>query len=160
VLIYLRHGDDRRDDVYRHDRQLTLHGKEKASKKAKKLIENYGHPVSVYVSPLRRALQTFDVMSTDRFFRKVTMHKDSRLALHLGGKKDPQVSPETLPFVALVEDRPTFEKRVLAQLDDVRQSKGNTWCITHQVVIELIAEHAGVKISGSLDFLDHIVIPR
>lgn len=159
MLIYLRHGDDRRDDEYRHDRQLTVHGKEKASKKAKKLIENYGHPIVVYVSPLRRALQTYDVMSTDRFFRKVTLHKDSRLALHLGGKKDPQVSPETLPYVALTEDRPAFEKRVLAQLTDAKRESGVTWCITHQVVIELIADRTGVKISGSLDFLDHVVIP-
>lgn len=35
MLIYIRHGDDRNDDVYRHDRRLTKRGREKATSPGK-----------------------------------------------------------------------------------------------------------------------------
>src|SRR5712671_530312 len=96
MLLYLRHGDDRGTDVYRHDRRLNSRGKKKAVKEAKHLIEKYGHPDAVFVSPFRRAIETLDCM-TACFVRPVEIHRDARIAQYLSEKqrRDPCLSPET-----------------------------------------------------------------
>ena len=63
MLIYLRHGDDRGNDVYRHDRPLTGRGRKKARKAFGDLAEKYGHPDTLFVSPFRRAIQTLEIDS-------------------------------------------------------------------------------------------------
>ena len=159
MLIYLRHGDDRGDDVYRHDRPLNDRGRKKAGKAADRLIEKYRHPDVVYVSPFRRALETLEAMY-EHFERDVIVHRDRRIAQHLSEKQQraPQVSPETCAQVTLLEDRSAFRRRVAEHVDEARRASGVVWCVTHQAVIEEVAGHFGVKISGDLDFLDHIVM--
>lgn len=159
MLIYLRHGDDRGNDVYRHDRHLNDRGRKKAGKAADRLIEGYGHPDTIYISPFRRAIETLEAMY-DHFQRDVTVHRDPRIAQHLSAKQQAQtlVSPETAAQVALIEDEATFRRRVAEHVDEMRRTSGVVWCITHQAVIEEAAEHFSVKISGSLDFLDHVVM--
>jgi broad specificity phosphatase PhoE len=159
VLIYLRHGDDRGDDVYRHDRCLNARGREKAEKAARRLIEKLGHPDVAYVSPFRRAVETMEVMSA-RFDRAVTVHRDPRIAQCLSEKqrRDPQVSPETRAQVVIDESPEAFRQRVANHVAEVRGTSGVIWCVTHQAVIEVIAAHFGVKISDDLDFLDHVVM--
>ena len=44
TLIYIRHGDDRGGDVYRHDRPLNERGRRKAPEAAVRLIEKHGVP--------------------------------------------------------------------------------------------------------------------
>lgn len=159
MLIYLRHGDDRGNDVYRHDRRLNDRGREKAVKAAKRLIEKHGHPDACYVSPFRRALETLDAMS-ERFERPVTIHCDPRVAQCLSEKqrRDPQVSPATLALVTIDEEVDAFKRRIAAHVAETRDASGLIWCITHQAVIEEIAGHFRVRISGSLDFLDYVVM--
>jgi broad specificity phosphatase PhoE len=159
VLLYLRHGDDRGNDVYSHDRHLTDRGKEKAGKQAKRLIEKYGHPDVVYVSPFRRAQETVAAMS-DRFEQAVTIRRDPRIAQCLSEKqqRDPKVSPETRALVTIVESRDAFRRRVAEHVEEVRRASAVIWCVTHQAVIEEVADRFDVKISGALDFLDHVVM--
>lgn len=162
MLIYLRHGDDRGDDVYRHDRRLNARGKKKAGKEAKRLIDKYGHPDTVFVSPFRRTLETLDCM-TVHFVRPVEIHRDPHIAQRLSAKqqRDPQVSPQVLEVIVVDEDRGAFRARVADHISRARkraQSGATIWGITHQAVIEEIAEQIGVKIPGSLDFLDHVVM--
>jgi len=158
VLIYLRHGDDRRDDEYRHDRSLTDRGREKSSKEAKRLIEKYGHPVCAYVSPFRRTIETLDAMSA-RFERPVAVRRDARIAQYLGHKRDPQVSPETAAAITLTEDKGAFRQRVADHLAEMqRRTLDLIWCITHQAVIDEIGEQLDVKIPSALEFLDHVVM--
>ena len=159
MLIYLRHGDDRGNDDYRHDRRLNARGREKAAKAAKRLIEKYGHPDVVYASPFRRAIETLDAMS-ERFTKPVVVRGDPRIAQHLSAKqqRDPQISPATRAQVAIDEDRDAFKRRVAAHVEEVRRATGLIWCVTHQVVIEEVAEHFDVQISSTIDFLDHVVM--
>jgi broad specificity phosphatase PhoE len=162
MVIYLRHGDDRGDDVYRHDRRLNDRGRKKAAKEAKRLIDKYGHPDTVFVSPFQRAIETLDCMTT-HFSRPVDIHRDRRIAQYLSDKQRaaPSISPQTLEVITIHEDRDAFRKRTADHVEDVcrRESAGAAiWCITHQVVIEEVAAHFGVKISSSLDFLDHVVM--
>ncbi len=162
MVIYLRHGDDRGSDIYRHDRRLNDRGRAKANKAAKRLIEKYGHPDAVFVSPFRRAIETLDCM-TARFKRPVDVHHDRRLAQHLSDKQrqDPSISPETLATIAADEDRGAFRARVKDHVEDVRRrARAGTaiWCITHQAVIEEVAMYFDVEISSALDFLDHVVM--
>jgi broad specificity phosphatase PhoE len=161
-LIYLRHGDDRGDDVYRHDRRLTDRGKKKAAKAAERLIEEHGHPDAVFCSPYRRAWQTLEAM-IPHFDRAVDVHRDRRVAQHLSTKQRRllSISPETLTEIEVNEDRDAFRRRVLDHVEDVRRrasTGARIWCITHQMVVEEVAGHFGMKISGELDFLDHVVV--
>lgn len=146
MLLYLRHGDDRGDDVYRHDRRLNDRGRKKARKEAARLIERYGHPDHVFVSPYRRATDTLDAMRPS-FARDVEVRHDPRVAQRLSEKqrRDPQVSPETRSRVAIDEDRETFRRRVADHVDELRRMTGLVWCITHQAVIEEVARHFGAK---------------
>lgn len=159
MLIYLRHGDDRGNDNYRHDRHLNDHGRKKAGKAADRLIEKYGHPDTIYVSPFRRALETLDAMY-GHFQRDVAVHRDPRIAQHLSEKQQakPLVSPETIAQVTVLENKDAFQRRIHIHVEDVRRANGVVWCITHQAVIERVARHFDVKISGDLDFLDHVVM--
>ena len=162
VLIYVRHGDDRGEDEYRHDRRLNDRGRKKAAKEAARLIERYGHPDVVYVSPFRRAIETLDCM-TVKFARPVEVLRDPRIAQHLSDKqqREPRVSPQTLEAVAIFEDRRAFERRVAKHVTHAREKSragATIWCITHQVVIEEVAGHFGVEISRDLDFLDHVAM--
>lgn len=159
MLLYLRHGDDRGHDEYRHDRPLNDRGKKKAGKAFGELAAKYGHPDTVFVSPFKRAIQTLEAMA-QHFASAVDVHRDRRIAQYLGEKHN-SVSPETAIQVAIAESRDAFGARVRSHVEDVRhrsQAGAAIWCITHQVVIEEIAECFDVKISGNLDFLDHVVV--
>lgn len=161
MLIYLRHGDDRGNDIYRQDRHLNDHGRHKASKKARRLIERYGHPDRVFVSPFRRALETLEVMAP-RFNRAVEIHRDPRIAQRLSPKQQvaPHISPETLAVIMIAEDENAFQHRVADHVGDVLSRAGTetVWCITHQVVIEAVTPHFGMEAPRDLDFLDHVVV--
>jgi len=161
MLLYLRHGDDRGDDFYRHDRPLNDHGRIKAGKKARQLIEKYGHPHRVFFSPFRRARDTLIAM-TPHFIRPVEVHQDPRLAQHLSSKqqRDPRISPETLAMIAVREDEETFHRRIFAHVTDMRawSAIGSVWSITHQAVIEAVVPYFDKTISKNLDFLDHVIV--
>ena len=160
MLIYLRHGDDRGNDEYRHDRHLNDRGRKKAAKAFGELADKYGHPDTLFVSPFRRAIETLDAMA-EHFTRAVEVHRDGRIAQYLGEKRDPQISPETAAHVAVDEDRDDFRARVRNHGEDVRrrsEAGAAIWCITHQIVIEEVAGYFDVKIRGDLDFLDHCLM--
>ena len=164
MLIYLRHGDDRGEDVYRHDRRLNDRGRKQAGKKAARLIRKHGHPDAVFVSPFRRAIETVNCM-TASFERLVVVQADSRIAQLLTDKhlRDLSISPVTLRAITVEEDRSAFHDRVQSHVRDVREraERGEIiWCITHQVVVEEAARLFDMKISGRLDFLDHVIVLR
>ena len=95
-----------------------------------------------------------------RFERDVPIRKDPRVAQHLSEKqqRDPQISPETSALVTIVESRAAFHDRIESHVKEVRAAHGAIWCVTHQAVIEVIADHFGVKISEDLDFLDFVIM--
>jgi broad specificity phosphatase PhoE len=162
MLIYLRHGDDRGEDAYRHDRRLNDRGRKQAGKKAGQLIRKHGHPDTVFVSPFRRTIETVNCM-TARFERLVAVHCDARIAQLLTEKhlRDLSVAPDTLDAIHTEENRKLFQRRVKDHVRDVRARAARgavIWCITHQVVIEEVARRFEVKISGDLDFLDHVIM--
>jgi len=161
VLIYLRHGDDRGDDVYRHDRRLNGHGQKKSAKKAERLIKKHGHPDHVFVSPFRRTLETLGAMQR-HFQRGVEIHRDPRIAQHLSTKQRaaPSISPETFALINANEDKDAFRRRIHAHVADAKQraASATVWCITHQVVMEEVAIYFDIEIAGDLDFLDHVIV--
>lgn len=160
MVIYLRHGDDRGDYAYKHDRPLKDRGRKKIRKTFKRLIKKYGHPDTIFVSPFSRSLQTLEIM-TAQFQRPVAVHCDARVAQYLGDKEVPIVSPETAEAVDLDEGLGAFRARLRDHAESARKRHvlgATIWCITHQIVIEEIAEHFGKRVSRDLDFLDHVVM--
>lgn len=166
MLLYLRHGDDRGEDVYRHDRPLNDRGRKEARQEARRLIEKLGHPDLVYVSPFRRAKETLACVSGG-FEREVETICDIRIAQRLSEKqrKKAGVHPETLALVDLDEEREAFRRRVTDHVREVRNRIAkvpnlNIWAITHQGVIEEVARQFHVKIGGDLGFLDYVIMVR
>lgn len=164
MLIYLRHGDDRGNDIYRYDRPLNDRGKHRAAKKAEQLIDTYGHPHRVFVSPFRRTRETLAAMSL-HFNRPVEIHQDPRIAQRLSSKqqRDPLISPETRAMITMNEDEDTFHQRIAAHARAMQQvwtAHRPVWCITHQAVIEEVAPHFGTRITDRLDFLDYLIALR
>lgn len=161
MLLYLRHGDDRGNDIYRHDRPLNDHGKHKAGKEAQRLIQKYGHPHRVFVSPFRRARDTLTAMSL-YFDHPVEVHQDPRIAQYLSNKRqrNPHISPETLAAISIYEDDKIFHHRISAHVRDMRawSAISTVWSITHQGVIEAIAPHFNKSVTKNLNFLDHIIM--
>ena len=160
MLLYLRHGDDRGEDAYKHDRELNARGRKKAEKAFGRLVERYGHPDTMFVSPYRRAMQTLEAMKP-RFTRPVVVHRDPRVAQYVGGKRVPVVSPETAACVDIDEGFDAFRTRVADHAEDARrraEAGAVLWCITHQVVIEEVARHFGVGAPAELDFLDPVIV--
>lgn len=161
MLLYIRHGDDRGHDAYRHDRPLNEHGRHKADKEARRLIQKYGHPHRVFVSPFRRARETLAAMAL-HFEKPVEVHQDPRIAQHLSPKqqRDPHISPETLAAITVREDEEAFHHRIFTHVRNVQTwaAISTVWSITHQAVIEAIAPHFGKRVSSNLDFLDHIIM--
>jgi broad specificity phosphatase PhoE len=161
MLLYLRHGDDRGDDIYRHDRPLNAQGRHEVGRETRKLLERYEHPQRVFVSPFRRARETLVVM-TPHFQRHVEIHQDPRIAQRLSGRqqREANISPATLAAITLGEDGGDFRRRVAAHAKDMRAwaALGTVWCVTHQAVIEEVAPHFGKKIRKSLDFLDCLLM--
>lgn len=161
MLLYLRHGDDRGNNVYKHDRPLNDRGRHKAGKEARQLIEKYGHPNRVFVSPFRRTRETLTAMSL-HFDRPVEVHQDPRIAQHLSSKqqRDPHISPDTRVTITINEDKEAFCRRIHAHVRDARAwaAISTVWCITHQTVIEEVAPHFGTKVPRSLNFLDHLLV--
>jgi broad specificity phosphatase PhoE len=160
MLLYLRHGDDRGTDIYRHDRQLNDRGRKKARKAFGDLAAKYGHPDTLFVSPFRRSIQTLEEIAT-RFKRPVDVHRDPRIAQYIGSKRETLVSPQTAAVIALDESLAAFRARIRDHVEDVKRRKrigSSIWCITHQIVIEEVARCFGMKIPGDLDFLDHVVM--
>lgn len=161
TLLYLRHGDDRGNDIYRHDRPLNDRGRHKAAKEAQCLIEKYGHPHRVFVSPFRRTRETLTAMAL-HFDRPVEVHQDPRIAQRLSSKqqRDPRISPETLAAITVNEDEKAFHLRIIPHVRDARAwaALSTVWCITHQAVIEAVAPHFGRSVPDRLDFLDNVVM--
>jgi broad specificity phosphatase PhoE len=161
MLLYLRHGDDRGNDIYRHDRPLNDHGKHRAGKEARRLIKKYGHPNRVFVSPFRRAQETLTAMAL-HFDRPVEVHQDPRIAQLLSSKQqqDPHISPETRAVIIVNEDEKAFRHRVATHVRDARAwaAISMVWGITHQAVIEEIAPHFDTEVPKSLNFLDHVIM--
>jgi broad specificity phosphatase PhoE len=161
MLFYLRHGDDRGNDAYRHDRPLNAPGRQEVGRETRNLLEKYGHPCRVFVSPFRRARETLAVM-TPHFQRYVEIHQDPRIAQRLSRRqqRETSISPETLATITLGEDRSDFRRRVAAHVRDMRvwAALGTVWCVTHQAVIEEVAPHFGKKIRKSLNFLDCVLM--
>jgi broad specificity phosphatase PhoE len=144
VLIYLRHGDDRGNDVYRHDRPLNDRGKHRARKEAGRLIKKYGHPDSVFVSPFRRARETLEAMVAC-FERPVAVRQDLRLAQRLGTKqqRDPHIRPETLALITLNEDEDAFRCRVADHV------KATRTCAATSTVWSLPTLECGPRITST-----------
>jgi broad specificity phosphatase PhoE len=166
MMIYIRHGDDHSEDnKHHHDRRLNDRGKRKASKVAKRLIKEHGHPSIVYVSPFRRTVETIEAM-TERFDRPVSVIQDPRIAQYFGKKKKRrgiEIGHELAGVISIDDNKDAFRMRVGQHIDDVRladhhRSDVVVWCITHSVVLEHISDYFDEPLSDPVGFLDYLVI--
>ena len=166
MLIYIRHGDDRRDrDAYRHDRRLRKRAKKDAARLAAQLVEKYGHPEIVRASPFRRAVGTAETM-VESLQNPVMVVRDIRLAQHLSEKQqaNPDVSPQTLRSkVAIHETDEAFQRRIDDHVAEMKRSEFFTsptvvWCVTHTIVVEEVAARLGISFPQELNFLAYVVV--
>lgn len=157
VLIFVRHSDDESVDCSQiHDCQLVKNGWRLARNVGKKLIDKYGIPDIIYVSPFRRTIQTMEGMLNGR---STEIIEDKRLCRYFNGssKYSPKVDPKTMKKnIPIKESFDEFEKRVknFSRFISTSSPDKVIWIITHVLVYKRL-----IKTSrGHIPFMDYRVI--
>ena len=166
TVIYIRHGDDHdKDPKYEQDHEITKSGKKDCKRVAEKLIEKYGHPDMIRVTPFLRGVQTVKAMK-DVLKAKTEIVFDANLSRFFSKreKKNPSVAPETLEFKPpIMETRKEFHKRTSKHYKKMKKGKyfqkgKMIWCITHALVLKAVAEKADVSLPDHYDFLERFIV--
>lgn len=154
--IYIRHADKEYANgdanLYKHDPGITSDGVEKARMVAKHLLEQWGPPDRIVLSPYRRTRETAAIMNSV-LPKKVSMHVDTDLSEYLGNHRS---VPIDVTESTLVHDPPhpeTFSDMKSRVRDhhikitnySKRKKKGIIWVVTHGLIIKQVAGLIGVK---------------
>lgn len=164
MIILVRHSDDESDGCSQeHDCQLARRGRNLAYKVGKKLIERYGMPDLILVSPFRRTIQTMRYMLYNVNTDHIKMIEDRRLSRWFTSKqkKRPIVDKVTLEKdIPINETYREFKERIVdfANEVDTLDSKDKViWVITHVVVYKRLCNLYGLKINHHVPFMEYQV---
>lgn len=155
--IYIRHADKEYAngdaDMYKHDPGITTKGVEKSKMVAKHLIEQWGIPNRIVVSPYRRTRETAKVLRSV-LNKKVPIHVDRDVSEYLGNHRG---IPIDVTESTLAHDPPhpeTFvamKKRVKSHHNKItkytKKTNGVIWIITHGLIMKQVASLVGIKMS-------------
>ena len=155
--IYIRHADKEytngKSDIYKHDPGITSKGVEKAKLVASHLIEQWGRPERIIVSPYRRTRETAQIMNSV-LDTPVPIHVDIELSEYLGNHK---LVPIDVTEGTLIYDPPHPENmtdlnlRIKShQQKVIKYSQNNQdsiiWIVTHGIIIKEIASLMKINI--------------
>lgn len=164
MIIYIRHShDEEGNPEYRHDPVLTKHGEELAREAGKKLLDKYGVPDHVYVSPFRRTKYTMKAM-LGKDVSKTEIHVDSRLARFFSSneRKDHDVNPKTLRHkIDIEETKEQFSDRVKEFTKFINAKNNNKviiWCITHTSTYKVISHIYGIDLPEEIPYMYYVKI--
>ena len=154
--IYIRHADKEYANgdanLYKHDPGITSDGVEKTRMVAKHLLEQWGPPDRIVLSPYRRTRETAAIMNSV-LPKKVSMHVDTDVSEYLGNHRS---VPIDVTESTLVHDPPHPESftDMKSRVKDhhikitnyaKRKKKGIIWIVTHGLIIKQVAALVGVK---------------
>lgn len=167
TVIYVRHGDDgNQHPNYSNDPSLTPESYWAIKKFTWRLLQEFGRPDAIYVSPMRRAWETALVME-EVLHQRIPLIVDPHLSRYFTHKeKDPgTVRPDTLKRkVPISESKREFRARVIHHIDHLSfyysPRRPLIWCITHALVMKRLGKAIGRPLKGHLDFLETLVVDK
>lgn len=160
--IYIRHADKEYAngdaDLYKHDPGITDKGVEKSRMVAKRLVEQWGIPDRIIVSPYRRTRETAKVMKASLIepgiLRKIPVNVDRDVSEYLGNHR---TTPIDVTESTLVHEPPHPESfaEMKTRVENhnnkikkyVKKHGGVIWIITHGLVMKQVAFLNGIKMS-------------
>ena len=167
VVIYIRHSNDSKryqesSILHRDDLKITADGRKLARKMGKRLINKYGEPDLIFLSPFMRAKETLREMSKN-FSHKPKIYYDNRLSRYFSSseKKNPSCFTETFNHnIPIYENWDEFKLRVHKNLKSMRRRgfiKSNkvVWCITHALPFIQISKICKIQIPKDIPFMYH-----
>lgn len=160
MRIYMRHGNDEKKSLYKHDKSLDSSSQYEQSiiEKTKDLIALYGYPDKIYCSPFRRARETVHIM---RQLLNVEIIINPNLSRFFQDKEksNPSVRKKTMKYnPPIQESRIEFKQRVKQVEKIIDKEPGNIWCITHYLVIKQIGKKYNKEIPKRMPFLWHMAL--
>lgn len=155
MIIYIRHGKDETTDKYSHDNEIVQNEDLKIRKKIKKIIERYGEPEIIYVTPFRRGIQTIEIVTSElKNNPEIIVDNDLSRFFNQEERNSPKIHPITeLYSPPMDKNKKTFRERVKSHVSrniDDYDSKKVIWCVTHALVIKTIAKFLKIKIPSHL----------
>ncbi len=154
--IYIRHADKEYAngdaDLYKHDPGITTSGVKKTKMVARHLVDQWGEPDRIIVSPYRRTRETAQIMN-GILSEKVPMHIDSELSEYLGNHRTVpiDVTEDTLTYdPPHPETFPEMKTRVRKHHSKItsyarKKDQGVIWIVTHGLIIKQVASLIGIK---------------
>jgi broad specificity phosphatase PhoE len=154
--IYIRHADKEYANgdanLYKHDPGITSEGIAKTKMVASHLVNLWGPPDRIIISPYRRTRETAIIMHSV-LKNKVPTHIDTTVSEYLGNHR---TVPIDVTESTLIHDPPhpesfvQMKSRVKTHHDNItsyakKKKKGVIWIITHGIIIKRVASLIGVK---------------
>lgn len=155
--IYIRHADKEYANgdatLYKHDPGITTDSIEKIKMVAKHLVEQWGPPDRIVLSPYRRTRETAAVMNSV-LEKKVQMHVDTDVSEYLGNHRNVPIDVTESTLVHQPPHPETFSQmksRVRTHHHRImnygkKKRKGVIWIVTHGLIMKQLAGMVGVKL--------------
>lgn len=158
--IYIRHADKEYANgdanLYKHDPGITSAGVEKAKIVAKHLVDQWGIPDKIIVSPYRRTRETAKILRSTLIkpglLVKIPIHVDRELSEYLGNHRNIpiDVTESTLFYEPPhPETFSTMKNRVKVHHEKItkymKRNGGVIWIVTHGLIMRQVGFMCGIK---------------
>lgn len=156
--IYIRHADKEYANgdanMFKHDPGITENGVEKTKMVARHLVEQWGNPDRIIVSPYRRTRETSEIMNSV-LDQPVPIYIDIELSEYLGNHRGVPIDVTERTKVHEPPHPETFadmKARVRRHHQQIlgygkKHSEGIIWIVTHGLIIRQVATLIGVKMA-------------
>ena len=160
MIIYVRHSDDEGGNCSRaHDCKLTRNGLRLASRVGTELIEKYGIPNIIFVSPFRRTIQTTQSMLKTVDSSIIDIRQDIRIGRYFSSREQrhPDIAPQTdVTGLPIEESYTAFKRRVrrfARSIQEYEDANVVVWVVTHALVYKRIGEYYDKNLPGHIPFM-------
>ena len=158
MIIYMRHGnDEQRRPEFKNDPGIRRDADHDIIQHYRKLVSRYGKPDVIYVSPMRRCIETAKIMGFKDIYIKRGLSRyflKKETVLH-------EIDPRTKRLnVPLYETSNEFDKRAYRTIKDIDEyvNKGlKVWVITHSLILKRAAKYYNKYIPKHHDFLEWFI---
>lgn len=155
MIIYMRHGNDEQDHPkFENDPSIRSDTYHIIIKHYNKLVNKYGEPDIVYVSPMRRCIKTATIMGFEEIYVNPGLSRYFKADEVILDTIDPRTQNLDVP---LHETSKEFKTRARDTINDIHkyiESGKYVWVITHSLILKQAAKFYGTKLNKHHDFLE------
>lgn len=173
MIIHMRHAnDEEKNPKYKYDTHITKKGKHDTKKLTHEIIEKYGYPDIIIVSPFSRCIETAFIIINEMAliktgenphyclenYDKLEVSTNLSRMFSKSDKTHPSVSSRTLEYkIPIFETESDVSKRVKRHVKKVSRTNGFTLCITHASIYKKINAIMNDDYQERIDFLEYFV---